>query len=207
MNDDYHIQTEDQLESVIGPPIEWIKEKVYKTLDESMIEFIRRSPLMFLSTLDSNGQPDVSPKGDSPGFVHIDANGNLLIPDRPGNRLIFGFRNILSNNNVGAIFVVPNMRETLRIKGQATISKDPAVLSELSERGKPALLCTHVSISECFFHCGKAMIRSNMWKPAAWAGNKESLMLKSIAKRYDADDAKEREIETGIEESYRDNLY
>jgi PPOX class probable FMN-dependent enzyme len=207
VNDDYLIQTEDDLELVIGPPIEWIKEKVYKSLDEAMIEFIRRSPLMFLSTVDSSGQADVSPKGDSPGFVHVDANGDLLIPDRPGNRLLFGFRNILKNANVGAIFVVPNMRETLRIKGRAFISKDPVYLNDLSERGKPALLCTHVAIEECFFHCGKAMIRSSMWNPEAWAENQQSLMLKSMAKRYDADAEAEREIESDIETAYRDNLY
>ncbi|MGI9287574.1 MAG: MSMEG_1061 family FMN-dependent PPOX-type flavoprotein [Pseudomonadales bacterium] len=207
MNDDYIVKTEDELELVIGPSLDRLKEKIYQSLDEAMIEFVRRSPLMFLSTVDSNGQADVSPKGDSPGFVHVDVNGNLLIPDRPGNRLIFGFKNILRNSNVGAIFVVPNMRETLRIKGKASISRDPAVLRELSERGKPALLCTHISIDECFFHCGKAMIRSNKWKPDAWAGNQESLMLKSIVKRYDADNELKREIETEIEEAYRDNLY
>ncbi len=207
MNKDYLIQTEDELERVIGPPIERIREKIYSALDDAMIEFIRRSPLMFLATLDSRGQADVSPKGDSPGFVKVDANGNLLIPDRPGNRLIFGFRNILRNSNVGAIFVVPNMRETLRIKGRAAISNDPALLRQLSEKDKPALLCTHVSIDECFFHCGKAMIRSNMWKPKAWAGNQQSLMLKSIAKRYDADAEAQLEIEADIEAGYRDNLY
>jgi len=207
MNKDYLIQTEDELERVIGPPIERIREKIYSALDDAMIEFIRRSPLMFLSTLDRRGQADVSPKGDSPGFVKVDTNGDLLIPDRPGNRLIFGFRNILRNSNVGAIFVVPNMRETLRIKGRAAISNDPALLGQLSAQGKPALLCTRIAIDECFFHCGKAMIRSNMWKPAAWAGNKQSLMLKSIAKRYDADAKAEQEIEADIEADYRDKLY
>ena len=207
MNDDHLIRTEADLELVIGPQIEQIKEKIYQSLDEAMLEFIRRSPLMFFSTVDSNGQADVSPKGDSPGFVHVDANGDLLIPDRPGNRLLFGFRNILKNPNVGAIFVVPNMRETLRIKGRAFISKDPAHLKALSERGKPALLCTHVAIDECFFHCGKAMIRSKMWNHEAWAENKRSLMLQSIAKRYDADAEAKRDIESDIEAGYRDNLY
>ena len=207
MNDGYIIQTEEELESVIGQPTDSVKEKVRQSLDESMIDFIGRSPLMFLSTIDSTGQVDVSPKGDSPGFVHIDANGDLLIPDRPGNRLSFGFKNILRNNNVGAIFVVPNMRETVRVRGQATISRDPSVLQKLSERGKPALLCTHVSVSACFFHCGKAMIRSNMWKPEAWAENQESLMLNSIANRVDADDKMKQEIESELEDGYRNDLY
>ena len=207
MNDEYLIRTEEDIEAVIGPQIEKVKEKVYPSLDGPMREFIAMSPLVMLSTTDSKGQPDVSPKGDPPGFVHIDVNGDLLIPDRPGNRLTFGFRNILRNNNVGLIFLVPNLRETLRVKGTATITKDPALLAELSVKGKPALLCTHVKVTECFFHCGKALIRSNLWKPEYWGHQDESLMVKTIAKRYNADDAAEREIEAEIEETYRDNLY
>jgi PPOX class probable FMN-dependent enzyme len=187
--------------------IEKVKEKVYTSFDESMLDFIKRSPFVLLSTIDSNGQIDVSPKGDSAGFVHVDETGGLLIPDRPGNRLTFGFRNILGNNNVGLIFLVPNLRETLRVKGTAKISRDPEILQKLSERGKPALLCTHVEISQCFFHCGKALIRSKMWRHESWLEQKESLMLRSIAQRYDADDDAKREIETEIEDSYQDDLY
>jgi PPOX class probable FMN-dependent enzyme len=207
VTDDFLIRTEADIDAVIGPQIEKVKEKVYTSFDESMLDFIKRSPFVLLSTIDSNGQIDVSPKGDSPGFVHVDETGGLLIPDRPGNRLTFGFRNILGNNNVGLIFLVPNLRETLRVKGTAKISRDPEILQKLSERGKPALLCTHVEISQCFFHCGKALIRSKMWRHESWLEQKESLMLRSIAQRYDADDDAKREIETEIEDSYQDDLY
>jgi len=207
MNKEYMITEAAELESLIGTPIPRVKEKVYKSLDASMKEFIHRAPLIFLSSIDANGQIDVSPKGDGAGFVHIDKKGDLLIPDRPGNNLLFGFRNILNNNNVGLIFVVPNMRETLRVKGQGTLTKDPLLLKQLSAMGKPALLCTHIAVRECFFHCGKAMIRSNMWKPEKWVGQNESLMLKSIADRNNADEEETKEIETDIEGAYRDNLY
>ena len=162
MEDKHIIDSEEQLQSIIGEPLDFIKDKVESSLDDSMIEFIRRSPLLFFSTIDEHGQIDSSPKGDAAGFVKTDAAGNVLITDRPGNKLVFGFRNILSNPNVGLIFVVPNMRETLRIKGRAAITNEPTLLQELSAKGKPALLCTRVEVTECFFHCGKAMIRSKM---------------------------------------------
>ena len=207
MNDSFLIECEDDLESIIGEPLEAVKQKLRKSLDDSMMEFIRRSPLIFISTVDDKGQVDISPKGDSPGFVHLDKNNNLLIPDRPGNKLMFGFKNILKNNNVGVIFVVPNMRETLRIKGQASLSNDPSLLQELGARGKPALLCTSVAISDCFFHCGKAMIRSNMWKPDAWAEHNDSLMVRQIVKSLDADEEFEKVLEAQVEQHYRDELY
>lgn len=204
MNDEFLIESEEDLESIFGQPNELVKRKVSHSLDESMIEFIRRSPLIFVSTIDGKGQVDVSPKGDSPGFVQFDGAGKLLIPERPGNKLIFGFKNILKNNNVGVIFVVPKMRETLRIKGQAAISKDPSLLKNLSARGKPALLCTAVAISECFFHCGKAMIRSKLWNPDAWVGHSDSLMVRHTAERFHVN---EQEIEAEVEDNYRDELY
>ena len=207
MNDSFLIECEDDLESIIGEPLEAVKQKLRKSLDDSMMEFIRRSPLIFISTVDDKGQVDISPKGDSPGFVHVDEKGNLLIPDRPGNKLMFGFKNILKNRNVGVIFVVPDMRETLRIKGQASLSKDPSLLQDLSARGKPALLCTSVTISECFFHCGKAMIRSNMWNPDAWVAHHDSLMVRQLAKSLDADEEFENVLEAQVEQNYRDELY
>jgi len=162
MENKYLIRTESELESVLGTPTEKVKSKILTKLDDVMKEFIKRSPLVFISTIDANGHVDVSPKGDPSGFIKIDDSGNLLIPDRPGNRLTFGFRNILRNGEIGLIFVIPNQRETLRVKGIATLHNDPKVLEALQANGKPALLCTHVEVKACFMHCGKALIRSKL---------------------------------------------
>ncbi|MFT5572245.1 MAG: PPOX class probable FMN-dependent enzyme [Cryomorphaceae bacterium] len=169
-----------------------------------MCEFVQRSPLIFLSTIDQRGLADVLPKGDGPGFVKFSTDGDLLIPDRPGNKLIMGFENILRNQNVGIIFVILNTRETLRVKGTAKLSNDPELLDQLSAKGKPALLCTKVTVTECFFHCGKAMIRSGVWKPETWQNRDKSLMIKSIAQKFSQ---QENHVEKSLEESYRDKLY
>ena len=207
MADNYTVTSESQLREILGEPSELVKQKITDSLDPAMCEFIRRSPLIFLSTLDECGQQDVSPKGDAPGFVHIDEGMNILVPERPGNKLIYGFKNILRNHNVGLIFVVPTMRETLRVKGRATLSRDPAVLESLAARGKPALLCTKIEVSECFFHCGKAMIRSNMWKPDLWESYSDSLLVRQVAGAIGADAEGEKGLASHMEDSYRDNLY
>ena len=202
--DDYTIRSEEDLTAVLGEPSDLVKQKVAPALDEAMTEFIRRSPLVFLATIDSGGEPDVSPKGDGAGFVQVTATGELLIPERPGNKLAYGFRNVLRDPRVGLIFVVPTMRETLRVKGRAEITRDPELLAALSARNKPALLCTRVSVSECFFHCGKAMIRSRMWQPDQWQQYSDSLLVRQVAGRVGAEEAA---VETALEDSYRDNLY
>ena len=203
------IKNERELESVIGPPMDFVRGKILKRLDEPMKEFIRRSPLIFISTIDANGHVDVSPKGDPCGFVKIDAAGNLLIPDRPGNRLIFGFRNILRNGEIGLIFVVPNQRETLRVKGVATLHKDPNVLAELQANGKPALLYTYVEVKECFMHCGKALIRSKLWQPQAWDTSTESIGARQLAPVLGGGDSEEsvRKSQALLDKAYVDELY
>ena len=63
MENKFTIKNESELEAVIGAPMN-VKEKIVPQLDELMKQFIRKSPLVFISTMDANGHLDVSPKGD-----------------------------------------------------------------------------------------------------------------------------------------------
>lgn len=208
MDNQYVVRNESELEAIIGEPMDFVRVKIAVRLDEIMKEFIRQSPLIFVSTIDTNGHVDVSPKGDPAGFVHIDEGGNLLIPERPGNRLTFGFRNILHNGEIGLIFLVPNQRESLRVKGIATLHRDPEVLQQLQANGKPALLCTHVEVKECFFHCGKALIRSNLWKPEMWSASTQSIGARQFSQMLGGGGEEAlRRTEAHLEKSYKEELY
>lgn len=198
----------EELEATIGTPMDIVRHKIVTRLDDLMKEFISRSPLVFVSTSDAQGEIDVSPKGDPAGFVQVDGEGNLLIPERPGNQLAMGFRNILGNGRIGLIFVVPNQRETLRVKGRATLRKDPDVLARMQVSGKPALLYTHVEVQQCFIHCGKAMVRSKMWQPESWDSAGRSIGALQIANLLGA--RSEEEIKASserLEQAYVDGLY
>jgi PPOX class probable FMN-dependent enzyme len=207
----YQIGDEAALEALIGAPMEFVRAKVLTRLNPAMRQFIHRSPLVLVSTVDAEGRLDVSPKGDPEGFVAIDAEGNLLIPERPGNKLSFGFRNILragaGGGEIGLIFLVPNQRETLRVKGRATLHADPDLLRAMQVGGKPALLCTYVRVSECFFHCGKALIRSKLWQPEAWDADKRSIAARGLMGEGTLDDSAVRQTEERLERAYTDDLY
>lgn len=209
MENKYIIKNESELESVIGSPQAIVKAKVATQLDDAMKEFIRNSPLVFISTIDANGHVDVSPKGDPCGFIKIDGAGNLLIPDRPGNRLTFGFRNILRNGEIGLLFVVPNQRETLRVKGVATLYNEPGLLAELQANNKPALLCTYVEVKECFMHCGKALIRSRLWQPQSWDTSLDSIGTRQLAPVFGGDTSEEsiQKTQALLDKAYIDELY
>jgi uncharacterized protein len=204
MKQEFQISSEEELIEVVGEAHPSTLQKVCEVLDDAMIEFIQQSPLVFISTTDDNGLIDISPKGDAPGFVQVDAKNNLLLPERPGNKMALGFKNILRNSNLGLIFVIPNTRETLRVKGLATLTRDPDLLQELSAQNKPAILCTHIEVKECFFHCGKAMIRSKAWQPDFWNDAGKSLMAKQLSKKFNE---QESAMTEHLEESYRERLY
>lgn len=205
--DTFEIQSHEELSTLIGEPNEVVQQKIHQQLDPEMREFIAASSLVFIATLDSSGLPDVSPKGDPAGFVHVQNDNSLSIPERPGNKLMFGFHNVLDNPAIGLIFVVPNCRETLRVKGKATLTRDPQLLDAMSVNNKPALLATTVAIEECFFHCGKAMIRSKIWQPDSWAGERKSLIAKQVARQLDGGDDVVEFVETELEKNYVEELY
>lgn len=169
--------------------------------------FLALSPLVFVATTDTNGCLDVSPKGDAPGFVQVADETTLLIPERKGNNLAFGPRNVITTGRIGLIFIVPGQRETLRINGSASLSTAPDLLDRLAAHGHPALLCTRVEIEECFFHCGKALIRSNIWHLNTWPTTTESLMVTQAAAALGGDQKMTAVIADSVEQNYIDDLY
>ena len=192
---------------VVGEPGAGIELKLYDHVDEDAADFIARSPFIVLSTSDADGHQDASPKGDDPGFVAIEDERTLLIPDRPGNRLAYGLTNIVANPRVGLIFLIPGTTETLRVNGTAELRSDPELLTRLEARGKPAVLVIRVTVEECFFHCSKAFIRSKLWKHETWPERQKISFGEMVARRLKSDDENlPGLIDAGIEEDYRTNL-
>ena len=200
------ITTIEGLRAKIGSPHPSTEAKKYTALNEEALEFINASPFLVMTTSSSANNLDASPKGDQPGFVIAEDNKTLLIPDRPGNKLADGHLNILDNPTIGLIFFVPNTRETLRINGSAELIDDADVLDRLAARGRPALLATRVKIEECFFHCGKALIRSKLWQPESWPEKGNVSFGKMFVKRSDADPKIAALVDAEIEKDYQENL-
>lgn len=204
--DPHRITTVEQLRARFGQPHAIVPHKLWKALEPEAIEFIKRSPFLLLATSDADGNLDVSPKGDGPGFVAIENDRTLLIPDRPGNKLIFGLQNILANPHVGLVFLLPGTGETFRANGIAELTADPAILDRLSARGKPATVAIRVTIQECFFHCAKAFMRSQLWQPESWSERYTISFSKLLAAKAGWDDNMVKQIDQAIEQDYKTNL-
>ncbi|WP_067807644.1 pyridoxamine 5'-phosphate oxidase family protein [Actinomadura formosensis] len=162
-----------ELRELLGAPMRRAIDKERVTLHAWDREWLARSPFCLISTSDADGNCDVSPKGDPPGFVHVIDDTTIAVPDRPGNRRVDGFMNVLSNPHVGLIFLVPGRGETLRINGRATLVRDAPFFDEMVVKGHRPALALVVDIEQIFFHCAKALMRSKVWKPETW--NPDSL--------------------------------
>jgi uncharacterized protein len=207
MGESHRIETVERLRERMGHPSAVVAGKVDDFLNDFARAYIAASPFLVLSTADAEGRQDTSPKGDAPGFVAVEDEKTLLIPDRKGNKLLYGLENLLANPHVGLLFLVPGTEETLRVNGRAELTDDPAVLARLAARGQDALVAIRVTVDECFFHCAKAFRRSSLWKPETWRPTKVSFGAQFARKIGRGTDAELIEkVDAGIEQNYRDEL-
>ncbi len=126
---------------------------------------IAASPFVVLATSGPGGL-DATPRGDPAGFVAIEDNRTLLIPDRRGNNRLDSLRNLLTDPRIALLFLIPGVGETLRVNGRAEISIDPALLARFPMQGKLPRSVIVVHVERVYFQCPKALVRSELWNPA-----------------------------------------
>lgn len=162
------IRTETQLRETLGHPSARAAGKATDHIDSHFAGFISQSPFVLIGSSDSEGNQDVSPKGDPSGFVLVLDEHTLAIPDRPGNRRGDTFSNIISNPTVALFFMVPGVAETLRVQGNAIIVRDIALRERMAVHGKTPELAIVVDVHDAFMHCPKCVVRADLWEPARW---------------------------------------
>jgi PPOX class probable FMN-dependent enzyme len=153
----------ERIRELLGHPSPKVVNKVRADIGELERRFIAHSPFLTIATHDASGGTDCSPRGDQPGFVKVLDERTLAIPDRLGNKLADSFSNICERPGVGLLFLVPGVRESLRINGDARVVDDPAILKSMMADGKCPPVATVVKTIAVYLHCGKALIRSGLW--------------------------------------------
>lgn len=156
-----------ELEALYGQPHERSVRKEIGYVNDAYRRFIELSPFVVLSTAGPEGV-DCSPRGDAPGFVRIVDERTLALPDRIGNNRIDSLRNVVAQPHVGLLFIVPGVGETLRVNGRARIENDPALLDCFAVDGRLPRSVLMIDVDAVYFHCSRAMVRSNLWDPAGY---------------------------------------
>jgi PPOX class probable FMN-dependent enzyme len=163
------ISTTDEIREVLGDVLYSQDTKCIDHIDQHCRLWIERSTFLVISTFSKAGQIDVAPKGDPAGSWKVLDKHTVAIPDRLGNNRADTFNNILENPRVGLMFVVPSRREVVRVSGTALIVKDHELLESMAVKDKLPNFAIIIRVEEAMFHCGKSMIRSNLWNPDKWA--------------------------------------
>jgi len=162
------ITTREQLRAIYKAPGGNAVRKELRALDRHCRNFIAHSPFVLIGSSDRDGNADVTPKGDRPGFALVLNDTTVAIPDRPGNNRLDTLENILVNPAVGLIFLIPGMNETLRVNGTAQLTTDPELRERLAVDGKLPQSVIVVSVRAAYLHCAKAFMRSRLWEPETW---------------------------------------
>jgi PPOX class probable FMN-dependent enzyme len=124
---------------------------------------IEASPFVILAT--SNARAiDISPRGDPAGFVVVEDEHTLLIPERRGNNRVDTLRNLIADARIGLLFLIPGNGETLRVAGRASFTTDPGLLARFRVEGRPPKGVLHVRVEKAYFQCARALQRSRLWE-------------------------------------------
>jgi PPOX class probable FMN-dependent enzyme len=177
-------------------------------IDIHIGRFIGLSPLCLVSTADSSGKQDVTPRGDPPGSFKVLDPHTVAIADRPGNNRLDTLKNLLENPEIALIFLLPGVAETVRLAGTAKLSVDPELLASLAVQGKEPKCAIVVTVRQAYLHCAKALIRSRLWTgeyvvPKGTIPNISRIIGDQLG--YSEEDKKVAEERT--ERAYRDGLW
>lgn len=176
-------------------------------LDGHGRSFIGRSPFVLIGSQDAAGNADVTPKGDTPGFVAVLDDRTLAIPDRPGNNRLDTWENVIANPAVGLLFLIPGMNETLRVNGTARITADAALRERMAVDGKLPVTVLVVTVKAVYMHCAKAFIRSQLWKPESWPDRASMPTLGAILRDQLALAETVQTLDASLDEAYRKTLW
>ncbi|MDX3231541.1 pyridoxamine 5'-phosphate oxidase family protein [Streptomyces sp. ME19-01-6] len=206
MTDLVEVSSEAELRELVGEPNQQAANKSRPSLHELDRQWLARSPFCLIATSDAEGRCDVSPKGDPAGFTLVLDDTTIAIPDRPGNKRMDGFRNVLANPHVGLIYLLPGRGDTLRINGRARLLRDAPFFDDMVVKGNRPRLALLLEIEEVFHHCSKAFLRSELWKPETWRPD-ELPSRPLICKALEAPDVPLEALEEHYGPRYAERLY
>ncbi|WP_433888175.1 MSMEG_1061 family FMN-dependent PPOX-type flavoprotein [Streptomyces sp. CA-111067] len=206
LTDLVEVTSTDELTELVGEPTPGALVKVRRSLHEHDRQWLAASSLCVVATSNADGSCDASPKGDPAGFTLALDDTTIAIPERPGNRRVDGFRNILANPHVGLLYLIPGRPDTLRINGRARLIREAPFFDEMVVKGNRPQLALLVEIDQVFYHCPRALLRGGVWQPTTWQPDAAPSRA-TLAKAHDHRPETVEELEAYYGPQYLERLY
>jgi PPOX class probable FMN-dependent enzyme len=205
---DATVDDEAGLRGLYKEPMDLAVLKQLDRLDAHCRNFLAHSPFVVIGSTRPGRGTDVSPRGDAPGFARVLDDHTIAIPDRPGNNRLDTLSNIVMDADVGLLFFIPGIDETLRVNGTAKLSREAELLAAAAVQGREPRLVILVTVREAFLHCGKALKRSRLWHDDYRVDKKSFPSLgRMIVEQTKPKDVTVEQAETFIAENYVTGLY
>jgi hypothetical protein len=202
------VSDETELRGLYKEPMELAILKQLDRLDGHCRNFLAHSPFAVIGSTRPGRGTDVSPRGDAPGFARVLDDHTIAIPDRPGNNRLDTMSNIMIDSEVGLLFFIPGIDETLRINGTARLSREPELLAASAVNGREPRLIILVTVREVFLHCGKALKRSKLWHDDYRVDRHSFPSLgRMIVEQTKSSKVTVAQADAVVEDGYANNLY
>lgn len=161
------VDTLEALRALYAMPTERIVAKQLACLDAHCRRFIGLSPFLVIASGGAGRSMDASPRGGAPGFVRVIDETTLLIPDAAGNNRLDTLENIIACGQVGLLFLIPGVEETLRVNGAARLVRGEKILALFAGEKRVPRLAIEVKVAAAYLHCPKAIMRADLWAASA----------------------------------------
>lgn len=151
-----------ELEALYGAPPSAALSKVARRLTPLYRRWIMASKLCILSTVGPEGT-DASPRGDDGPVVRELDPGTLALPDWRGNNRIDSLRNIVRDDRVSLMFLVPGSNNVVRVNGTARLTADADLRARFEKHGRQPATVIVIAIGEVYTQCARALMRAGTW--------------------------------------------
>jgi len=180
--------------------------------------FLAASRFLALATADAEGRADVSPKGDPAGTLISLQDGVATMAERPGNRLAYGFRNMIAQPATAAIALVPGSTKVVVVSGRAAITTDDAARAAFAVDGKVPVLMAQIDGAATAVRESRALAAARLW-PASNHASSQIDPAAVLVAHVKANKALGQEatairsfvnpgiVADGLAQSYRETLY
>ena len=136
--------------------------KVARRMTPLYRRWIEASRFVILTTVGPEGT-DASPRGDAGPVVRVAADGRIHLPDWRGNNRLDSLRNIVRDDRVSLMFLVPGSANVVRVNGSAIVTADAALCDGFAKGAHRPRTVIVATPDELYFHCAKAIMRAGLW--------------------------------------------
>ncbi|MFE6983810.1 2Fe-2S iron-sulfur cluster-binding protein [Streptomyces griseus] len=133
-------------------------------------DFLTASPFLALSTWDTDGGGDTSPRGERETVAGILDGRTLVLADRKGNKRADSLHNLLRDDRLSLAALVPGRSGVLHVRGWGAITDDAALLETMALRGVPPHLAVLIDVEYAEVCGNEAVAGARLWTPEGRAG-------------------------------------